>query len=152
MNFSEFTNEIIRLKQSNQFQLALEFFKKNKEQFIKEQIKSNNYLMANIITCLRKANQAKFVNHFLNTYNIDINEQTNLQILTQYGWVIYDLLKVKLEDNHYNKVEILELLRTPIYLLSLNISDFTLSIISHIFGLVLRKEKDKQNENYFNYI
>lgn len=148
MNFSEFTNEIIRLKQSNQFQLALEFFKKNKEQFTKEQIKLNNYLMANIITCLRKTNQAKFVNHFLNTYNIDINEQTNLQILTQYGWVIYDLLKIKLEDNHYNKVEILELLRTPIYLLSLNISDFTLSIISHIFGLVLRKEKDKQNEDY----
>ena len=59
MNFLEFMNEIISLKQSNQFQQALEFFKQNKEQFTKEQIKSNNYLIANIITCLRKTNQAR---------------------------------------------------------------------------------------------
>ncbi len=70
MIFLEFTHEIDRLKKSKLFQEALEVFKQNKEQFSKEQIKSNNYLIANIIACLRKTNQTKYVNHFLNTYNV----------------------------------------------------------------------------------
>lgn len=148
MNFLEFTNEIDRLKRSNQFREALEVFKQNKEQFTKEKIKSNNYLIANIIACLRKTNQPKFVNRFLAAYDIAINEQTNSQILTQYGWAIYDILKAEVNNNNYNRVKVLDLLRTPIYLLSVNISDFTSSIISNMLGLVLRKEKDKQNEDY----
>lgn len=148
MNFLEFINEIVRLKKSSQFQLALDFFKQNKEMFTKEQIKSNNYLIANFIACLRKTNQAKFVNNFLNTYNIVINEQTNPQILTQYGWAVYDILKNELENNNYNKAKVLNLLCTPIHLLSINNSNFTSNIISNIFGLVLRKEKEKQNEDY----
>jgi len=148
MNFLEFINEIDRLKKSNQFQIALEFFKQNKEQFTKEQIRSNQFLISNIIACLRKTNQSNFVNRFLGTYDIAINEQINSKILTQYGWAIYDILKIAVNNNNYNKANILNLLRTPIYLLSVNISDFTSSIISNIFGLLLRKEKDKQNEDY----
>lgn len=148
MNFSEFANEIDKYKKSNQFQEALEFFRQNKELFTEEQIRSNRFMISNIITCLRKTNNARFVIQFMNTFNIAINEHTEPLILSQYGWAIYDILKVELNNNNYNKAKILDLLRTPIYLLSINNLNFTSNIISNIFGLVLRKEKEKQNEDY----
>lgn len=147
MNFLEFANKINEHKKSNEFQIALEFFKQNKEFFSKEQIKSNKFLISNMIACLRKTNQSSFVKYFLNTYNITINENTEQLILSQYGWVVYDLLKVELENNNYNKTKVLDLISVPIYLLSTNNSKFTSNIISSIFGLVLRKEKDKEKED-----
>ena len=74
MNFLEFANKINEHKKSNEFQIALEFFKQNKEFFSKEQIKSNKFLISNMIACLRKTNQSSFVKYFLNTYNIKNNE------------------------------------------------------------------------------
>ena len=148
MNFSDFSNEIDRLKKSNQFQLALEFFKHNKEQFTKEQIKSNKFLISNIIACLRKTGKSNFATNFLNTYDITLNNQTELLILNQYGWAIYDILKIELENSNYNKEKILNLLHTPVSLLINSDANFMSSIISQIFTIVLRKEKEKQNEDY----
>jgi hypothetical protein len=147
-NFSQFTNQIIEYKKSNQFQQALELFKNEKSNYSNEEISSNRFLISAMIASLRKTNKSGFVNQFLNTYGIVIDERTDPIILSQYGWVIYDLFKAEVEKTHYSKSFVLNLLQNPIRLLSINNSDFTSSIISNIFRLLLRKEKDKQNQDY----
>jgi hypothetical protein len=147
-NFNQFANQIIEYKKSNQFQQALELFKNEKSNYSHEQIANNKYLVAAIIACLRKTNQYKYVNNFLNTYNIQINENTDDIILNVYGWSIYDICKDEVEHEHFNKGNLLSLISYPIHLIASKKSNFSYAVISNIFRLILKKEKEQQNKNY----
>ncbi len=151
INFNQFVNQIQEYKKSNQFQQVLDYFKKEKVNFSNEQISSDKFLISNIITSLRKTNKSNFVNNFIVSYNILINENTDEIILNAYGWSLYDICKSEVSNNNYNKENLLQILQYPIYLISLKISDFSYSIISNIFRLILKVEKHKLNQDW-NFI
>ena len=142
-NYYDFSREITQLKKSNNFKGALDLFVAQKDDFPKQQIANDNYIINNIITSLRKINNAIYVNNFLNEFNITINEETDEMILNAYGWTIYDICKLEVSNENYNKVKLLNLIKYPIYLLSLRKSDYSYSVISNIFRLVLKVEKNR---------
>ena len=148
INFNQFVNQIQEYKKSNQFQQVLDYFKKEKVNFSSEQISSDKFLISNIITSLRKTNKSNFVNNFIVSYNILINENTDEILLNAYGWSIYDICKSEVSNNNYNKEKLLRVVQYPIYLISLKNSDFSYSIISNIFRLILKVEKHKLNQNW----
>jgi hypothetical protein len=147
-NYYDFSKEITRLKKSNNFSAVLNLFVEKKDNFPKQQIANDNYIINNIITSLRKINNAIYVNNFLNEFNIIINEETNEMVLNAYGWSVYDICKIEVSNNSYNKVKLLKIVQYPIYLLSLKNSDFSYSIISNIFRLILKVEKNRLNKNW----
>ena len=150
-NYYDFSREITQLKKSNNFSAVLDLFVKNKDKFSKQQIANDNYTINNIITSLRKVNNAIYVNSFLNEFNIIINEETNEMVLNAYGWSLYDICKMEVSNVNYNQEKLLNLIQYPIYLLSLKKSDFSYSVISNIFRLILKAEKSKLNKNW-NFI
>ena len=135
-NFNQFVNQIQEYKKSNQFQQVLDYFKKEKFNFSIEQISSDKFLISNVIMSLRKTNKSNFVNNFIKSYNILINENTDEILLNAYGWSLYDICKNEVSNNNYNKEKILQTIQYPIYLISLKNSDFSYSIISNIFRLI----------------
>lgn len=148
MNLYEFSKEISNLKKQRNYTQALQFFKENKQNFEIEEIKNNKWLISDIITCLRKTNQSKFIHIFLQNFNIQINENTEELILNAYGWCLYDNIKNKI----YTKYQIIENLQYPISLLSRINSDFSYTIISNILreGLKIAKEHQNQDYNFTN--
>jgi len=146
-NYYEFSQEINRLKKANNFSAVLDLFVAHKDNFSK-QIANDNYMINNIIASLRKVNNSLYVHNFLNEFNIIINENTNEMVLNAYGWSIYDICKVEVSNENYNREKILDLIKYPLYLLSLKQSDYSYSIISNIFRLVLKVEKHKINKNW----
>ncbi len=150
-NYYEFNQEINKLKKANNFKAVLDLFVAHKDNFSKEQISNDNYMINNIIASLRKINNSLYVNNFLNEFNIIINENTNEMVLNAYGWSIYDICKIEVSNENYNREKLLDLIQYPIYLLSLNKSDYSYSIIVNIFRLILKIEKNKINKNW-NFI
>jgi len=148
MNLYELSKEISNLKKHGAYDQALQFFKENKHNFQYEEIKNNKWLIADIITCLRKTNQSKFIHIFLQNFNIQINENTEELILNAYGWCLYDNIKNKV----YSKYQIIEDLRHTIGLLSRFNSKFSYTIISNILreGLKIAKEHQNQDYNFTN--
>lgn len=150
-NYYEFSQEINRLKKANNFSAVLDLFVAHKDNFSKQQITNDNYMINNIIASLRKVNNSLYVHNFLNEFNIIINENTNEMVLNAYGWAIYDICKVEVSNENYNREKILDLIQDPIHLLSLKKSDYSYSVISNILRLVLKVEKNKLNKNW-NFI
>jgi len=144
MNLYEFSKEISSLKKQGKYAQALQFFKENKQNFQIEEIKNNKWLIADIITCLRKTNQSRFIHTFLQNFNIQINENTEELILNAYGWCLYNNIKNKV----YSKYQIIEDMRYPIGLLSRLNSNFSYTIISNILREGLKIAKEHQNQDY----
>jgi len=150
-NYYDFSREITQLKKSNNFKAVLDLFVEKKDNFSKQQIANDNYIINNIITSLRKINNAVYVDNFLKEFNIIINEKTHEMVLNAYGWVIYDICKIEVSNENYNNVKLLNLIKNPMYLLSLHESEYSYSVISNIFRLILKVEKNKLNKNW-NFI
>ena len=146
-NFFEFTKQISVLKKTGQFNEALHFFKEHKYNFPKEQIGNDKWLISNIITCIRKTKNSKFINNFLQEFNILIDEQTDEVVLNAYSWNLYDNIKNNIY-NIYNIYQLLQIVQHPIYLLSSKNSDFSYSIISNIFRLGIKLAKEHQNQDF----
>jgi len=144
ISFFEFNQQIAEFKKSEQYSEALKFFKENKQHYPKEQIASDQWLVSNIITSLRKTNNSKYIDVLLNEFNILINEQTDDMILNSYGWSLYDNIK----NNLYNKHQLLQVIKYPVHLLSLKNSKFSYSIISNIFRLGIKLAKVNQNQDF----
>ena len=150
-NYYEFSQEINQLKKANNFSAVLDKFIANKDNFPKQQIANDNYMINNIVSSLRKVNNSLYVNNFLSEFDIVINERTNEIVLNAYGWSIYDICKVEVSNENYSREKILNLLQYPIYLLFIKKSDYSYSVLSNIFRLILRAEKQKINKNW-NFI
>lgn len=148
MNLYEFSKEISNFKKQGNYTQALLFFKENKQNFQNEEIKNNKWLIADIITCLKKTNKSRFIHAFLKNFNIQINENTEELILNAYGWYLYDNLKNKL----YTKYQIIQNLHYPINLLSKLNSNYSYTLISNILreGFKIAREHQKQDYNFTN--
>lgn len=166
----EFSQQIAKLKKEKKFSEALSYFKENKGSFSKEQIRNNEYIVSDIITCLRYSNHLDAGFQFLSIYEIAINEQQKERILSAYGWLLWAKYKAENENNEhsateddylnsedektevenfeFDKSELLEKIETLISILNSFNSDFTKTLYSNLFTIVLKSENKKPKPNW----
>jgi hypothetical protein len=166
----EFSQQISKYKKEKKFSEALAYFKENKGSFTKEQIKNNEYIVFNILSCLRYLNYLDEGFQFLRIYGIEINEQQKERILSAYGWLLWAKYKAEnekkehqaIEDDYfdsedeetvivnfdYEKSDLLEKIETLISILNLFKSDYTKKLLSNLFDVVLKPEKNKPAPNW----
>jgi tetratricopeptide (TPR) repeat protein len=165
-----FSRHISQLKREKKYNAALLFFKENKSNFEEKQISNNEYLMSDMVACLRHTNHFDAGFKFLDIYRIEINSKTKERVLTSYGWLLWAKYKFENEnindaenkndyfeedeetiDNsnfHYDKNELIQRIEVlmPI-LFNLN-NDFSKTLISNLFSIVLKSEKKKPTPNW----
>ena len=166
----DFSRHIADLKKQKRYSDALSYFKENKTSFSKEQLSNNEYIVSDIISCLRYTNQLDAGFQFLKIYDIKIDDSQKERILTAYGWLLWSKYKAENENAsnfddemqffdededdfqqqnfHYDKNELIERIETLIpILLGLN-SDFSKTLVSNLFSIVLKSEKKKPAPNW----
>lgn len=164
----DFSREIQSKLNDGKYEEALQYYKDNYKNFEREEIAKNEYIVSDIIRCLRKLNKFKQAKQYLDSLDIPIDNTTPKRVLDSYGWVLYDSLKNKdnniihdeedndvitgLGDEHYNEVNIFdntdplhEELKVILPLLEFN-SKY--SPFSKLLSATLKKEKKKQNCNW----
>jgi len=96
----DLSRHISQLKREKKYNEALEFFKENKSDFTNEQISKNEYLISDMVACLRYTSHYDAGFKFLSIYDIEINSETNERILNSYGWLLWS--KYKSENSNVN--------------------------------------------------
>ncbi len=166
----DFSRHIADLKIEKKYSEALSYFKENKTCFSKEQLSNNEYIVSDIISCLRYTNQFDAGFQFLKFYDIDIDANQKERVLSAYGWLLWSKYKAENDsaDNsddesqffdedeedfqhqeyHYDKNELVERIEILIpLLLELN-SDFAKTLVSNLFSIILKTEKRKPAPNW----
>lgn len=168
----DFSRKIASLIQEENFNEALSYFKTNKGDFTRKMIGSNEYIISDIIKCLKETAQFEAAFKFLDIYDIDINENTKERVLTTYSWLLYSIYK---KDNHSGEVhadsdihqdffddeqteggttqpliktELLQKIESAINLLNNLNSKYAYSAKSWLFFLVIKTEKKKPAPNW----
>lgn len=166
----EFSRHIRKLASEKKYQDALSYFKDNKSQFDEIAIASNEYLVSDMLTCLRRSNYLDAGFTFLKIYKIEINSDTKERILTAYGWTLWSKYKseesnknkkdefnyhfedeeefVQDDNIHYEKSDLIEKIELLLPLLFRINSDFTKTLTSNLFSIVLKIEKNKPSPNW----
>ena len=167
----EFSTHIGKLRGEKKYKEALSFFKENKTSFTETEISNNPYLIADILFCLRGENffDAGFL--FLNTYGIEINEETSERILTAYGQLLWSKYKAENADGNDNlenegnpfeeeesteshknfngtKPALLSKIQDLIPLLYNQNTEFVKTLTSQLFSIVLKSEKQRPAPNW----
>ena len=166
----DLSRHISQLKREKKYNEALEFFKENKSDFTNEQISKNEYLISDMVACLRYTSHYDAGFKFLSIYDIEINSETNERILNSYGWLLWSKYKSENSnvndseneneyfeedeetlDNsnfHYDKNELIQRIEILIpILLSIN-NDYSKTLTSNLFSIVLKSEKKKPTPNW----
>ena len=163
MTLFEFSQQIAMFKKEKKFPESLSYFRENKDCFTKEQIGNNEYIVSDMINCLRYSNNLDAGFQFLSIYAIAINEQQKERVLSAYGWLLWAKYKAENENNghsatendyfdgddeetegqdfDFDKSELLEKVETLIPILNSFNSDFTKTLSSNLFTIVLKSEK-----------
>jgi len=166
----EFSQQISSYKKDKKFSEALSYFRENKGSFTKEQIGNNEYIVSDMISCLRYSNHLDAGFQFLNIYGIAINEEQKERILCAYGWLLWAKYKAENENNGHSATEddyfdsddeeteiedldldksgLLEKVETLFPILNSFNSDFTKTLSSNLFTIVLKSEKKKPAPNW----
>jgi tetratricopeptide (TPR) repeat protein len=166
----DFSRHIRQLAGEKKYSDALSFFKKNKAPFSETQIANNQFLIADILTCLRHENFFDAGFHFLSIYDIQINDETKERILTAYGWLLWSKYKAEnanndslgSEENPFEENESIEAhinfnSTKPVLLLKIQElipllykqnTDFSKTLISFLFSIVLKSEKQRPTPNW----
>jgi tetratricopeptide (TPR) repeat protein len=165
----DFSKTIQGYIKEKKYDEALLFYKDNYKKFNKEDISKNEYIVSDIIRCLRKVNKLKGAKKYLDSLGINIDGNTPKRILENYGWVLYDKLKVNVDDHHqnnededvitgladehYEEADHIFVEDNPLQeeiKIILPILDFIsqYSPFSKLFSATLKKEKKKQNPNW----
>lgn len=164
----DFSKNIKSYISEKKYAEALQYYKDNNEQFSKDEIANNEYIVSDIIRCLRKVNKLKEAKKYLEFLNIKICKSTHKSVLESYGWVLYDQLKANFNDQAHNEDEdvitglvdesyevanqifnendpLQDEIKTILPLLDIN-SKY--SPFSRLFSATLKKEKKKQKPNW----
>lgn len=105
-NFSDFQKQIHTLTVASKHTEALAYFKEHKQLFLKSEIVSNVYLVADMLTCLRKTGAFEAAGRFMEIYGLIPGEQSAERIVTAYALVWYDCFKnlsASHNENHNEK-------------------------------------------------
>jgi len=166
----DFSKNITSLKKNKKYSAALSYFKENKTCFSKEQLSNNIYIVCDLISCLRYTNQLDAGFQFLEIYDIKIDDSQNERILTTIGWLLWSKYKAE-NDNannfvdetqffdeneydfqeqnfHQDKNELCEKIGKLILILVRLKSDFSKTVVSNLFSIVLKSEKNKPSPNW----
>lgn len=166
----DFSMRIRNLIGSKKYKDALAYFKAEKKQFTDVQIANNEYLVSDILSCLRRANYLDAGFQFLKTYGIEINDATKERISTAYGWLLWSKYKSEnlntstseeqnyqfeeddewtlYENAQYTKNDLIERIEILIPLLIRFNSEFSKTLVSNLFTVVLKSEKVKPSPNW----
>ena len=166
----DFSRQIADFKKAKKYYEALSYFKENKTGFPKEQITNNEYIISDIISCLRSIKKIDAGFQFLKVYEVKINKNQKERILTAYGWLLWSKYKAENEnvnnfddemqffdedeDNfqqqefQYEKNEFIERIENLIPILLGLKSDFSKTLVSNLFSIVLKSEKKKPTPNW----
>ncbi|MBX0332986.1 hypothetical protein K3G39_07025 [Pontibacter sp. HSC-14F20] len=168
----DFSSAISKHIRAKEYGAALTHFRENKAHFRPEQIAGNEYLISDMLSCLRHTKNFDAAFKFLNIYNVQINGSTKERVLSAYGWLLYIKFKADNSDNgiasfneheqdlfdeeevdsmpvtNLNKSDLLKRIETLIPLLRNSKSDFTYSVISQLFTIVVKTEKKKPAPNW----
>lgn len=164
----DFSKTIQSFINEQKYEDAIQFYKDNYKDFSIEEIAKNEYVVSDVMRCLRKLNKSPDVKKYLDSLGIIIDVNTPTRILNTYGWSLYDRLKndtnIKIIDNEENDYltmleeesvdEIKKLFENdPLNeeikkFLPLLEFDSKYSPFSKLFSLVLKKEKTKPNPNW----
>jgi tetratricopeptide (TPR) repeat protein len=170
MTLFEFSQQIATFKKEKKFPEALSYFKEYKTSFTKEQIGNNEYIVSDMISCLRNSNHLDEGFQFLSIYGIAIYEQQKERVLIAYGWLLWTKYKAENENNghseneddyfddeveesevenfDFDKSELLEKIESLIPILNSFNSDFIKTLSSNLFTIVLKSEKKKPAPNW----
>jgi tetratricopeptide (TPR) repeat protein len=160
----DFSRQIKEYCKAKNYTQALEYFKVNKVNFDKQLIASNQYLIGDILSCLRHTNHFDAGFQFLHNYEIKIDEHTPEVILNAYAWLLYDILKTEnstesidepeeftfdIEEdtvesnNSEEKTDLYQKIEVVIQLLQVFESSFSKNVMEFLFKSVLKVEKKK---------
>jgi tetratricopeptide (TPR) repeat protein len=103
-SFYTFQKEIHKLTASEQYADTLSYFKKNKTTFSKEEISGNQYLVADVLKCLRLTGAYEAAQKFMTIYSIILSDSTPERILNAWLLVLYDWYKSILTNNGGSKL------------------------------------------------
>lgn len=168
----DFSRQIAQHTRAKKYDTALQCFKVGKSAYSNDQIGGNIYLVSDMLSCLRHTNNFDAAFKFLDIYNVKINEETEERLLTSYGWLLYSKYKAENSDGtidtdnlndedyfkdeetdlagnyHFNKTEVVRRIEKLIPLLSRFGTDFSYSVTSFLFSIVLKSEKKKPAPNW----
>ncbi|GAB0174616.1 MAG: hypothetical protein HHAS10_04950 [Candidatus Altimarinota bacterium] len=143
--YYSFSSHIGSLIKDKNFDEVLSYFKSHKSDFADE-IRKDEYMIANILTALRKTKNHRFTHSFFDEFSINIYEKLSSRILTSYGWILFDELKASIK----NKSDIGDsnlISDNNITLFLKNISnikdDFSQSAFSQVFKSILDNHDEK---------
>lgn len=170
MKLFDFSKQLAAFKREKKYSEALSYFKENKNNFTKEQLANNEYIISDMLTCLRFSNHLDAGFQFLSIYGIEIIAEQKERILSAYGWLLWAKYKAENENNEhsateedffdeedeeidsqnfdFNKSELLVKVETLIPFLNSFKSDFTKTLSSNLFTVVLKSEKRKPAPNW----
>lgn len=170
----DFSRHIKGLREQEKYEDALTFYREGYHDFSKDQIAQNEYIISDIVKCLRKTDKFDAGFKFLEMYGFNFETENRERILTSYGWLLYSKYKSdnnnannSLDDEeqfydekqfydenfqhqnfHYDKNELIEKIEKIIpILLKLN-SDFSKTVVSNLYAIVLKSEKKKPAPNW----
>lgn len=141
MEFREFQYSIHQQTSGKKYGEALAFFKENKHFFLKEQIAGNAYLVADMLSCLRKTGAYEAAGRFIEIFGIEIGNNTNERIVTAWALVWYDYYKTK---DYIAQSDVFWDRQLPAMEQLKNIkSEFAINIYNIITSLLLRTESHR---------
>ncbi len=98
-NLIDFQKQIHAFTVASKHPEALAYFKEHKQLFLKSEIASNVYLIADMLTCLRKTGAYEAAGRFMEIYGLILNNQLHERIVTAYALVWYDCFKFLSADS-----------------------------------------------------
>ena len=166
----EFSKQLATYKKQKQYAEALSYFRENKAGFTKEQVSGNEYIVSDMISCLRYANRLDAGFQFLSIYEIEISAAQKERVINAYGWLLWAKYKSENESHtdpaaeddffddeeegpnsenlDFNKSELLEKVESLISIMDAFQGEFMATLSSNLFSVVLKSEKKKPAPNW----
>ena len=148
MTSFELSRTLAELKRNEKYDEALQLFRQEKNSLTPEKIAGNFYIVADMLTILRKAGHPRAAFAFLREYGVEIGTDTPERILLAYGWVVYDLYKRDNEAGRFNPHTFLEQLRHIVPLLERYDTPYTKSVLSALLRIVSKVEKSRSSVSW----
>lgn len=170
MTVFEFSQKIFALNKEGNYHQALSLFNENISRFEAKGVASNEYLISAMLSVFRKTNNLESAFSFLDKYDVKIGPETKGMLINSYGWLLYNQYKVEnqQDENHQFEHEMIDddhIFSTGSFgarsmsdighkieqflplVLSQN-NDFSYSVFSNLFTILLKTEKRKPSPNW----
>jgi len=148
MTIADFSKQINILKKEGRLDDALLYFKTHRGEFSIEQIGQNPYLVAGMITILRKRGYIDETFKFIEMFNVKIDENVDGVVLNAYGWLVFDKYKKDTKNGQFNAIGFMHSVAPMVTTIMQRHDVFFDTLIHYLFDTVLRTEKAKTVVNY----